>query len=112
MSEVNRCVVIARVKQPFIDWLKSLPDSTDVTIDKVNVDSAAYLLPEYEETGHSLNILEHYFDIIFEEQLESWWTNEKDWPKNRDFKTFLKWFDVKFHSLVFDLVDAPLETCD
>ncbi len=112
MSEVNRCVAIARVKQPFMDWLKSLPDPTYLTIEEVNIDNTAYLLPEYEETNQSLNILEYYYELIFDEQLWSWWTNEKDWPKNRDFATFLKWFDVKMNFMVIDLVDEPIKIYD
>ncbi len=67
---------------------------------------------EYEDLNLSVNIVEHYHELIFEEALESWWTNKKDWPKNRDFTTFLKWFDMKLHSMVLDLVDEPLEICD
>jgi len=110
MSEVNRCIAITMAKQPFIDWIKSLPDPTDITIDEINLDNTAYLLPEHEDTGESLDIIEHYYEIIFEEQLASWWADEKDWPENRDFNTFLKWFDVRLHSTVYDLVDAPLES--
>jgi hypothetical protein len=36
-------------------------------------------------------------------------TDESDWPKVRDLKLFREWFDIKFHSLVLDLVDEPLE---
>ncbi|MGR3178308.1 MAG: hypothetical protein ACUZ8E_09670 [Candidatus Anammoxibacter sp.] len=54
----------------------------------------------------------NFYDLIFEEQLYSWWTNENDWPSNRDFNTFVEWFDCKFHSLVMDLVDEPLVNDD
>ncbi len=109
MSSINRCVAIVKVKQPFLEWLKSLPDPEDnITTEEINRDNTAFLLPEYDRTNETLNILEFFFDVIFEEQLLSWWTDEKDWPKNRDFNTFVKWFDVEFHSLVFDLVNEPL----
>jgi len=109
MSEVNRCVAIIMAKQPFIDWLKSLPEPTEITIDQANLDNTAFLLQECGETNQSLEIIEDYYELIFEEQLFNWWTNQKHWPKNRDFKTFLEWFDVRLHSMVFDLVNEPLE---
>jgi hypothetical protein len=31
------------------------------------------------------------------------------WPQDRDLKMFLEWFDVEFHSLIFDLDPTPLE---
>lgn len=108
MASVNRCVAIIKVKQPFIDWLKSLPDPEEITIEEVNLDNSAFLLPEYEENNKTLTILKHFHNVIFEEQLMGWWTNQDDWPKNRGFNTFVKWFDVEFHSIVFDLVDEPL----
>ncbi len=32
-------------------------------------------------------LLERFFDLVFDEQLNGWWT-EKDWPKLRDLATF------------------------
>ncbi len=112
MSVVNRCVVIVKVKEPFRDWLQSLPDPTDITTDEINEDNSVYLLPEYEDDTDIFAILEHFYDLIFEEQLNNWWTDESCWPSNRDFDTFVEWFGCKFHSLVMDLVDEPLVNDD
>ncbi len=49
------------------------------------------------------------YDLIFEEELASWWTVRKDWPLQRNLETFKKWFDIEFHSVVIDIFDAPLE---
>ena len=48
------------------------------------------------------------YDILFEEHLAAWWTDEAAWPQQRDLKMFLNWFGVEFHSLVFDLCDEPI----
>jgi hypothetical protein len=50
-----------------------------------------------------------FYKIIFDNQLQGWWTDEKDWPLKRDFTMFKEWFDIELHSIVQDLVDAPLE---
>jgi hypothetical protein len=42
-------------------------------------------------------------DKIFEEQLESWYRVPAAWPKERDLRTLLRWFECSFHSMVFDL---------
>jgi len=107
---INRCVIIVRAKQPFLDWLLSLPDMLDVSLDEINRDPKAYLLPFIDELSGQPALLEEFYEQIFEEQLAGWWTVEKDWPENRTIDLFLNWFDVLFCSWVQDLVDdEPLE---
>ena len=48
-------------------------------------------------------ILKKVYRRIFEEELYAWMTDESVWPEKRDYPTFRAWFDVAFHSLVFDL---------
>jgi len=108
MSMINRSVVIVKARQPFLQWLRSLPDPADVTLEQVNQDNASYLLPDYETDNEGKEILRQYFDLIFEEQLAGWWRDETAWPSRRDLATFMQWFDVEFHSVVLDLVDEPL----
>ena len=107
---LNRCVLIVKAKSPFLEWLQSLPDPADTTLDRINRDdTAAYLLPDYTYDTEQEEILAHYFDLIFEEQLAEWWPVPTDWPANRDLDNFKKWFSVEFHSMVIDLVDETLK---
>lgn len=108
MKEINRSVLIVRSKELFLHWLNSLPDPGNYTLEDINEDQSALLLPEYEDDRGKENILKKYFKEIFEEQLNGWWTDPDAWPSKRDLKTFKKWFEVEFHSLVFDLVDRPI----
>ena len=114
MKEIDRSILTVRAKQPFLDWLHSLPDPDPVgyTLDEVNRDQSAYLLPEYEDDNQMEYLLEKYFKQIFEEQLNGWWLDADAWPPRRDLKTFKEWFDVEFHSIVFDLVDKPIRTVE
>ena len=106
---LNRSIIIIKVKEPFLNWLRSLPEpENEITLDEINFDNTAYLLPEYEMDGEREKILADYFDIIFEDQLEDWWTDSTHWPKKRNFSIFKEWFNIEFHSLVLDLVDLPL----
>jgi hypothetical protein len=106
---VNRSVVIVKAKEPFVRWLKSLPDPMDISLEDINEDATAYLLPDYSYDDEQDEILRRYYPAIFEEQLDGWWTEERDWPPTRTFALFTQWFDIEFHSLIVDLVDAPLE---
>ena len=107
---VNRCAITVQAKQAFLDWLRSLPDpvSVEMTLELINNEPHVYLLPEYEDANEQDKLLRQFFDIVFEMELDGWWTVEGDWPQNRNLKMFSKWFDIEFHSVVEDLVDAPL----
>jgi hypothetical protein len=109
MSEINRSLVILKPKQPFLDWARTLDDEDkDLTLEQLAEDSIAYLIPEVWQDSDQQLLLESYYDVLFEKQLEGWWTDEADWPKKRSLKMFLDWFEFEFHSLVFDLGDEPI----
>ncbi|MCK5247679.1 hypothetical protein KAR02_12305 [Candidatus Bipolaricaulota bacterium] len=105
---LNRCVVTIRAKEPLCVWLRSLPDCDDITLDQVNQETTAYLLPVYMDDDEQDEVLAQYYDLLFEEELAGWWTAKDDWPENRSLEMFKSWFDVDFHSVVVDLEDAPL----
>ena len=109
---LNRSVAIVTAKKPFHDWLKFLPEPTELTLDELNEDGIAYLLPEPEEDQGPDDLLALSFDIIFEEELMVWTTEEAEWPKVRDLATFKSWFGVTFRSIVLDLVDGKLKDSD
>ena len=107
---LNRSIIIIKAKEPFLNWLSSLPEPENkITLDEINFDNSAYLLPEYEMDEEREEILADYYDIIFEDQLAGWWTDSANWPKTRDLSIFKEWFNIEFHSLILDLVDLPLE---
>lgn len=109
---LNRSVAVVTAKKPYYDWLKSLPEPCDLTLAEVNEDGIAYLLPELEDEQGPDDLLALCFDIIFEEELSAWTTEENQWPKTRDLDTFKVWFDVTFRSIVLDLVDEKLKDSD
>jgi len=109
MSEINRSLIILRPRQPFLDWARSLDDeSKDLTLESLDDDSTAYLIPEIWQDSDHQETLKTSYDILFDEQLEGWSTDETAWPQQRNLKMFLDWFEVEFHSLVFDLCDEPI----
>ncbi len=110
MSEINRSLLILTFKQPFLDWARSLDDeSDDLTLASLNEDAHAYLIPELFDDSDQEEFLESCYEILFTGELQSWWLEETAWPQPRDLKMFREWFEVEFHSLVFDLCTIPLE---
>ncbi len=106
---LNRCMITVRAKQPFFDWVQRFPEAAGMTLDELNEDGVAYLLPDLEDDDDLESILPQCYDLIFEEELIGWRSDEKDWPPVRDLDVFRRWFDVELRSIVIDLVDAPLK---
>ena len=71
---VNRGLVIALAKDPFREWLLSLPDPSDMTLEEINEDRTAYLVPEFEDDKEREKAIKKVFEMIFEDQLADWWT--------------------------------------
>jgi hypothetical protein len=111
---INRAAVILRYKKPAIDWInESDPGGDDpgITIESVNEERTVYLIREKDadtpadvEEWINLN-----YDILFESELDGWYTDEDLWPGNRSIKLFRKWFDVECHTVIVDTVDEPIE---
>ena len=99
-----------KVKQPYADWANSCDDSpTKTSIDDLRDDCHTYLVPCWEDDDEFERTLRRAVRSIFENELAGWTIDESTWPKRRGYETFLKWFDVDRHSMVFELGDGFIE---
>jgi len=107
MQSVNRTAVIIKPKQPFVDWLNSIPgESSDNTLESVSSENLTFLIPQFFGPVESLDYIKDYYGQIFEYELFGWYTAEELWPKEkRNWKMFQEWFDIEINSEVIDLVD-------
>src|SRR5258705_4896465 len=113
MSKINRSLVVVKPKQPFLDWARAFDLDEGLQLDQFRDESSAYLTPEFEFQEHRMEVIAWCLDCVFEEELSAGSTDETIWPKRRDLTTFLEWFDVEFHGIVFDLTpQLPLEHID
>ncbi len=107
---INRDALIIFPKQPLIDWVNSLDDEniTDcpklLTHDEGNV----YLIPETHYHGEALELIKDNVTYFFEEELNSWYTDESLWPKELTWEMFQEWFHISIQSVVIDTLDEPL----
>ncbi len=115
MFDIDRSLMLVRPKQPFFDWVQSVDYEKDLTLDYIRDDPSAYLIPELWDTSDKAEqsaTLEWCYEEVFKAELESWYTDPVLWPPKRNLKMFHDWFDVDFHSLVFDLGDTPIQVID
>ena len=105
MQSINRTAVVIKPKQPFVDWLNSIPgESSDNTLETVSSEYLTFLIPNLFGPVECLDYIKEEYSQIFEYELFGWYTTEL-WPVKRDWKTFQKWFEIEINSEVIDLVN-------
>ena len=106
-STINRAVVMVIPKKPLDDWEKSVfPDS--FSVEDWEDECSAYLLKDSIMPNDPEKALKNDWEWIFENELFGICTNESTWPERRTWKMFMEWFDLKFSTIVLDLVDKPI----
>lgn len=108
VQSINRSVLIARGKEPFLKWVQELPDPTDITMEELNEECTVYLMPEYGYEDEIPGMVKAAFQAIFEIELEQWWPDKLDWPDTSDYKLFKRWFRIEVHSVTRDLAPGPI----
>lgn len=106
---LNRAVLILRYKQPFVDWINAAdPTPTqELTLTDVNDDNTAYLI-EAEDEKEFERWLKANAEMLFEEELNGWYTDPSLWPQDRSLALFKKWCTFELHTLAFDMGSSPL----
>jgi hypothetical protein len=101
-DHVSRSSIAVRPKQPLLDWINALypgfPEHPS--------DGTVYLVKPMDEHADLEKWLKTNYKKIFENELNELHTDEADWPKKRDRKTFDEWFDTSIHTFVVDMVDG------
>ena len=113
MKSINRSAVIIKPKQPFVDWLNSIPnEKSDYTLERVSAENLVFLIPELYGPEESMGYVKKVYDQIFEFELFGWYTEENLWPQKRNWKMFQDWFSIEINSEVFDFVDGTIKKED
>lgn len=110
MFQLNRSVAIIKPKQPFVDWANSVVDEDEQhSIADFITDCSVILLPVVDSDEDAEALIKDMFQDLFELELSSWIVIDEMWPENITYKMFMEWFDVEFHSIVFDSLKDDIE---
>jgi hypothetical protein len=110
MDTINRSVVIVRPRQAAIDWANTVFSFADagITVDLETEDPVVYLVPEIDDENDWQQILDEYWEMLFESSLSAYWTGSEAWPDDRSKDMFLRWFEVRHHDYLVDCCEMPL----
>jgi hypothetical protein len=102
---INRHLIILMPKQPVLDWIKRVdPNPPNLTLDQLRLEQNAFLVPEdLDGQQDAEKWVQRRWQMFFEGFLAEWYTVESWWPQKRTFKMFKDWFDVQYHSMVWDM---------
>ena len=104
MFEVDRIVAIIKPTQKMLDFLLSLPHGKeDISLNQLRNDCSALLIPAFTSPKQARQFIERHYPGIFENELEAWDVAQSLWPQDRTVEKFQAWFDIEFHSLVYDI---------
>ena len=107
MQIYNRSAITVRAKQPFVDWINALAPESPLHVDMLG-ESHTYLTdPDFDNADKHIK---KYFIEIFQEELESMWTDENDWPQTINFTTFCEWFHFEISDWVQDLSTKKMKS--
>lgn len=116
---LNRASVSLKPRKPVIDWLKDIDRSISAdpigALDPLDENGDVFLIPgedTIESREDAVKWVEKRWSDFFEFELGKWIIDDQLWPKNRTLKLFRDWFDIEYHSMVWDLGNEPLATED
>lgn len=105
---INRAVLMVVPKKPFYDWLQSIDPEESYPMDSV-LEYNSYLLEDTIMANEPKKVLNKHWKWIFENELFGHYIYEEMWPPKRTWKMFTEWFDLKFSTIVLDLIEKPLK---
>ena len=110
---VNRAALLLKYKDPAIRWINDADPGEkthEITAADVNRERTVYLISEKDaDDAPAVNRwIKRNFKILFEEELEGWYTDPSLWPQKRTLKLFREWFDVECHSVLIDTVGGAI----
>ncbi len=112
MYQLDHFVALIRPRQPFLDWLRGLPDFEDLelTLEQVRGDSTALLIPEFDDDDEAVAFVYRIWDEVFAAELEAWTEEKALWPQGRTIEMFMEWFDVEIHTTVAEVEESDTQT--
>ena len=102
---INRHLIILMPRQPVLDWIMRVdPNPPNLTLEQLRHEQNAFLVPDtLDGQQDAEKWVKRSWQVFFEGYLNEWYTVESWWPQKRTYKMFKDWFEVQYHSMVWDL---------
>lgn len=110
---INRAAVLLRYREPAVQWINDADPYSDdpgISQDDVNRERTVYLISDEDaETDEAVEAwVELNYRVLFEEELQGWYSDPELWPRDLSFELFQAWFDVEWHTVILDTVGGEI----
>src|SRR5690554_6752020 len=112
MRRMNRCALVVRPLQPFVDWVRQMDRqyAEGMSDEAIGACEQVFLTPLFFVGEDTEEYLEQNATQVFEVMLSVWCDDMKRWPKARDWATFQEWLDYEIAADLLDMPEAPLRS--
>jgi hypothetical protein len=89
---------------PVLDWIMRIDSNPpNITLEQLRHDQNAFLVSDaLDGQEDAEKWVKRKWQMFFEGFLDEWYTEESWWPQKRTYKMFKDWFEVQYHSMVWD----------
>jgi len=104
---INRAAVIIKGTETLVDWVNEIDTEADITLEEVREESTVYLISDEDAEEFDEWVEDNYL-MVFESELQGWYTDNDLWPTDLTIDMFYEWFTISLHSVVEDTVDSEI----
>lgn len=110
---LNRHAVILKYREPMVRWINEADphdDDPGITAESLRQERTVYLIPAQDMDCEraAQEWVEANYSVLFEEELNGWYTDPELWPQDRSLRVFREWFEVEFHGSIVDTVGGDV----
>jgi len=106
---INREAVIIKGRQALADWINTHDHANPISLAEVREECTVILLPECRDREEAVSIIENNYEALFPGELEGWIADDALWPKDLTLETFREFFEIEYHSMIFDALEEDIE---
>ncbi len=106
MYEVKRVAAIIKPTEKMLSWVKKAsPANHHMKLSTLRRDCTTLLLPAFKGPEQAKSFIQEIYTGIFENELASWGLRSPQWPEDRTYDLFNEWFEIEYHSMIYDIGD-------
>ena len=102
IQPINRNAVTLYATQDLLDWIiETKPELHGTNLDSINSNPATYLIEIEDQNMEGYVIISNFRAIVAHELTNHLYIEKDKWPKITK-ELFFKWYEIKYHNVVYD----------
>lgn len=112
MDLLNNAVLAIVPKKGFFDLINKTMEAEELYTDRLeksfdkidaHTDCLLYIIPLFEDTEIFNDFVKRHYEDLLLHTLSKFIPDKRYWPKQLSFELFNDYFDIEFHSRIFNL---------